>query len=137
MVETIIVFFHLTCFYIQDIQLQWQVFFLSFNKCTYHASHLRDQTIIPYNKFNSRKLCYQKILKAWSLVIRSFRFIGQKHLCTRVVRLTNNWQFKKTTCGWTCTLTIKEEFETNFFWDLQWCHYKKLFHKLHELKTIN
>jgi hypothetical protein len=50
---------------------------------------LKDQAITPYNKFGPRKLCCPRILKDPSLVIRPFRFLKKKVLCTRVARLIN------------------------------------------------
>jgi hypothetical protein len=64
-----------------------------------HAFYLRNQAIVPYNRFGPMKLGYPIIFKNLSLVLKPFKFLGQRILCVKVARLKSNQWFKKRRCG--------------------------------------
>lgn len=85
------IIFFLPNMLLQSIQLQWHEVLLSLNICINHAFHLNNQTIIPYNIFGPRKFNCPKILKKLNLVLRPFKFLRWKLLCTEFVGLKKKW----------------------------------------------
>jgi hypothetical protein len=63
-----------------------------------HGFYLRDQAIVLYNTFFPMELGYPIIFKNLSLVLKPFKFLGQRIFCTKVARLKSNQWFKKRRC---------------------------------------